>query len=77
MKRTIVHSSTLRSVGYDEDNHILELEFASKEVYRYYNVSGGIYLGLMIAQSKGSFFNVSIKDKYEYKKLKAPSFSIG
>ncbi len=68
MKRTIVHSSTLSSVGYDEDTKVLELEFASQEVYMYYNVPPAIYFGLVIAPSKGSFFNEHVKDRYNYKK---------
>lgn len=76
MKRTIVHSSTLRSVGYDADTNILELEFISREVYKYYNVPGGKYLGLMIAPSKGSFFNEHIKDNHECKKMSKPEVSV-
>jgi hypothetical protein len=69
MKRTIVYSSTLRSAGYDADDCILELEFTSGDVYRYYNVPGGKYLGLMMATSKSSFFSGQIKDQHDFKKI--------
>ena len=71
MQRTRVNSTILLSVGYDSDVNILELEFASKDVYKYYNVPGYIYLGLMLAASYGTYFNQHIKDVYDYNKVNA------
>lgn len=64
MNRQPVDSSNLKSVGYDDDRHLLEIEFASGAIYDYNGVSNEIYDQLMRASSLGSFFHRSIKDKY-------------
>lgn len=69
MQRSKVHSSTVRSVGYNPDTNMLELEFTSKEVYQYMNVPYTHYVGLMNAASHGSYFNNYIKDQYNFKKI--------
>ncbi len=68
MERTKVHSSAMSYIAYDPDSKTLVLEFTSGQVYTYYNVPGGKYLGLMISASKGDFFNRQIKDKYPFNK---------
>lgn len=39
MKRTPVASSSLRSLGYDAAQQVLEVEFASGALYRYEQVA--------------------------------------
>ena len=58
--------SALRSVGYDEAAQILEIEFLSGGVYRYYGVAREVYQELLDAPSKGSYFLKHIKDEYQY-----------
>jgi len=70
MERTSVHSSTLRSVGYHDTSFILELEFTTRTVYQYSNVPASVYLALMNAHSKGTFFNNYIKDRYRCRKIR-------
>ena len=69
MKRMPVESTTLRSVGYSKKNKILQLEFSSREVYDYYEVPDYVYMGLMKADSHGSYFNQEIKDHYNFTRL--------
>lgn len=70
MQRTHVSSSNLKSVGYDADNMVLEIEFLSSGIYQYYNVPQSIYSGLMNASSKGSYFDSYIKKGgYRYSKV--------
>ncbi|WP_194419968.1 KTSC domain-containing protein [Microbacterium abyssi] len=64
MRRTVVESSALRSVGYDEDLALLEIEFVSGDVYRYHAVPRAVHGALMDAESKGRFFVESIRDVY-------------
>ena len=64
MERQNVSSSNLRSVGYDAQSQILEIEFRNGRVYQYYEVPQDIYKDLMTAASKGSYFNDVIKDAY-------------
>ncbi len=66
MKRQKVSSSNLRSVGYDEAEGILEIEFQDGRVYRYYEVPKEVYEDLLSAPSLGRFFLANVKDVYRY-----------
>jgi hypothetical protein len=61
MKRTLVSSSNLASIGYDADRRVLEIEFLNRSVYQYFGVPESLYRGLMKASSHGSFFDSYIK----------------
>jgi len=65
MDRIPVKSSNIRSVGYDEDSSVLEIEFNSGMVYQYLNVPENEYEGLMNAASKGRYLNRNIKGRYQ------------
>jgi hypothetical protein len=70
MDRLPVDSSLIRSVGYDFPNSILEVELLPNgRVYRYFDVPLSIYNELMTADSKGSFYNESIRDLYPFEEL--------
>jgi hypothetical protein len=64
MRRTAVDSTTMRSVGYDSTQQILEIEFTSGAVYRYLDVPATVFEGLKHAESKGRYFNQEIRDDY-------------
>jgi len=64
MRRDPVASSVLRSVGYDADTALLEIEFTSGDVYRYFAVPPSTHRALMTAASPGAFFNRHISDRY-------------
>jgi hypothetical protein len=59
-----VASSVLRSVGYDAGTAVLEIEFRSGDVYRYFAVPPSVALNLLEAPSPGAFFNRHISDRY-------------
>lgn len=61
MYRTPVKSSDLRSVGYDKDQWLLEIEFHDGRVYQYSNVPSLVYEELMSAPSHGIYFSRHIK----------------
>ena len=69
MERTPVSSSNIRSVGYDSDSSILEIEFNNGTVYQYANVPQFEYDGLMSAASHGSYFSANIKSRYAYSRV--------
>jgi hypothetical protein len=71
MRREPVDSSTLASVGYDETQFLLELEFRSGELYQYLGPLNNIHRELMTAESKGRFFNQHIRDRFPYVRLRA------
>jgi hypothetical protein len=65
--RRPVESTLIRSVGYDLDNSILEVEFVEGgRVYTYYDVPLSVFSELLDAESIGGYFNESIRDLYSY-----------
>jgi len=65
-----VESSNLESVGYEDSQNELYVEFKHGGTYKYLNVDKGIYDNLLIAESKGKFFDQNIKKAgYKYTKI--------
>ena len=69
MKRQSVESSNLKSIGYDEFLLVLEIEFKSGAVYRYYGVPSEVHDELINAESVGKYFNANVKSKYNFLKV--------
>lgn len=69
MRREPVSSSSIRSVGYDPQRHILEIAFQGDGVYQYEDVSQNTYTGLMAAPSKGQYFAERIRDRYAWRRV--------
>jgi len=69
MYRTPVSSTNIRSIGYDPQSAIIEVEFTSGDVYQYFDVPEHLYNGLMSASSKGQFLNDYIRNSYRYQKI--------
>jgi len=69
MYRIPVTSSNIRSIGYDSQTAILEVEFTSGDVYQYFNVPEHIYQQFLRASSHGQFFNDNIRYNYRYQKV--------
>ncbi len=64
MRRTAVDSSTMRSVGYNSAEKVLEIEFTSGVVYQYLDVPVAVFEKLMRAESKGRYFNDETRDDF-------------
>lgn len=64
MRRKLLASSVLRSVGYDADRQTLEVEFTSGDVYRYFLVPQRVHRELLDADSPGRYFSAEIRDRY-------------
>jgi hypothetical protein len=69
MIRTPVASSSLVSVGYDEQHQILEIEFRRTAIYQYARVPKTLYEQLIASSSKGRFFDQRIRDKFSTTKI--------
>ena len=69
MKRTYVMSTDIKSIGYDDNSRVLEIEFLNSSIYQYKNVPKIAHLALMIAQAKGLHFNTNIKTIYPCEKI--------
>lgn len=70
MERQSVRSSNLASIGYDETNEILEIEFLNGGIYQYTKVPFDVYEELMIARSHGTYFSANIRNNTSYKTKK-------
>ncbi len=68
IKRIPVVSSNIASVGYDENEHILEIEFHHRAVYQYFDVPEKIYEELMSSPSLGAYFMNEVKNKFKHKR---------
>lgn len=69
MQRISVTSSNIRSIGYDAQRAVLEVEFTSGDVYQYFDIPQHLYHEFMNASSKGQFLNDYIKYSYRYQKV--------
>ena len=69
IERQRVDSSNIKSVGYNKELQILEVEFEMGGVYQYTAVPEAVHKNFMNAPSKGNFFAMSIKGAYPYKKV--------
>ncbi len=70
MKRVPVESASISSIGYDHGSAILEIEFHSGSLYRYYLVPRRVYEELMSSSSKGRYVNRWVKTAgYPYRKV--------
>ncbi len=69
MLRQDVRSTNIRSVGYDSESSILEIEFHSGDVYQYISVPKAIYDDLMRAPSLGSYFYKHIRGNFKWVKV--------
>lgn len=69
MTRSPVGSSSIVSVGYDDDSRILEIEYSAGNVYQYMDVPREVYEWFLRAQSKGGFVTRMIKERYAYREI--------
>jgi KTSC domain len=68
MKRENIKSTIIRSVGYDEQKEMLEVEFNGGALYEYDKVPRKEYDEMMKAPSKGVYFNSHIREAFPHKK---------
>lgn len=66
MHVTAVESTTLATVVYDKARGLLQLEFRSRAIYRYFGVAAAVHEALLGAPSKGNYFNRFIRGCFPY-----------
>ena len=69
MNVTAVESSTLATIAYDRTRELLQLEFSSHAIYRYWGVPISVHEALLCAPSKGHYFNRAIRGKFLYSRI--------
>ncbi|MDQ7010071.1 MAG: KTSC domain-containing protein [Candidatus Gracilibacteria bacterium] len=70
MQRINVVSSNIKSIGYNEDNFTLEIEFNDNSIYQYINVPKNEYESIMNSNSHGKYLNENIKGVYQFNQIK-------
>lgn len=65
---TALESSVLATAAYTTDQTLM-LEFRSGALYRYFAVPSGVFHALLVAESKGAYFNRNIRDRFRYQRL--------
>jgi hypothetical protein len=69
MRVATVESATVVTVGYDEAQELMQLEFSSGAIYHYFGVPATVYEALLGAPSKGRYFNGTIRGRYPYRQI--------
>ncbi len=67
--RAPVTSSFIVSVGYSPEHKLLDVEFSSGDIYRYFEVPPDAHERLVAAPSLGLHLNRSIKNRFNYVRL--------
>ncbi len=62
-----VDSDCIDAIAYIPSESILKIRFNSSLVYQYFRVAESTFFNFCDADSKGRFFNLNIKDCYDYR----------
>jgi hypothetical protein len=73
MQTTLLESTALARVSYDEVTQGLEAEFRDQTIYQYCGVPPEVYAALLRAESKGRFLNAAIRDRFPHQLVRASS----
>lgn len=71
MNVTVIASTTLARVAYDDAGGVLQLEFCSGAVYRYFGVPEEVHERLLRACSRGRYFNREIRKRFRHVRVAA------
>jgi len=76
MMRVELKSTLLNAATYQDQCALLELEFCSGEIYHYVGVPAQTYQELLLAESKGRYFNQQIRPRFTYTKIGPASSTV-
>lgn len=68
--RAPVHSTHLKSVGYEPDSGTLVVEFQDGEIYAYDAVDPQVAVELITAPSTGSYFQRHVANAFDYTRVR-------
>jgi hypothetical protein len=68
VQRTLVRSKSIRSLGYDPEDHVLEVEFVNGRVYHYLNVPEAVHRLALRAPSIGAFVNTQVIPRFDWRR---------
>jgi hypothetical protein len=67
VRRRLVNSSSVRSVGWSDGT--LELEYVNGSIYQYVDVPQTTFAALLASPSIGAYVNTDIKPYYDYREI--------
>jgi len=70
VERKRINASTIRSVGYDARQQLLEVEFSGGSIIQYSGVSPEVHRRFMNAPSPGSFFQDQIDENFSSRRIR-------
>lgn len=70
-ERKEIRSTIISSVGYNDDEKVIEIEFKrNSKVWRYLDVSSEVWEQFENSRSKGKFFLEKIRSKYKRERVR-------
>lgn len=69
MERKRINSAKIRSVGYDERNQVLEIEFTNGQVLQYLRVSHETHRRLVASPNAAAYFEDNIAEDYTSRRV--------
>ena len=69
VERKRINSSKIRSVGYDERNQVLEIEFTNGQVLQYLRVSHETHRRLVASPNAAAYFEDNIAEDYTSRRV--------
>jgi len=64
-----VESSAIERIDYQSDRQQLFVTFTTGRRYVYFDVPAPIYRCFLTAESRGRYFNINIRDHYDFREL--------
>ena len=66
-------STVIRNIAYDAKTREMTVTFTTSRRYVYRDVSQDVVTAFRAARSKGEFFNLEIRDEYDYVEIDSAS----
>ena len=67
----VMPSSVIRAFDYDAQARRLRVTFVTGKLYAYLDVPQDIADALRAARSKGEYFNIAIRDQFQFERLRS------
>jgi hypothetical protein len=72
MSWILLKSTALRAVRYSDQQQLLDLEFRSGAIYRYFQFPLNQYCDLLSADSHGQYFHHHILNRFPVEQIRPP-----
>lgn len=70
MEKTNIDTRLIKSMGYDKEKKIMEVEFTSDMIHQYRNFPEDLYNEMIKNKNIDKFFKINIVNRYHYNRLK-------